>query len=339
MVTDPERREAVLETPYILILNQKIRAVGELWTLLEQVMETGTPLLLIAEDVEDKPLQMLTDTKLHGSLACAAVKAPGFGDRRRARLQDIAILTDGELITDETELGSVQTAQLGRARRVIVTKDTTTIVDGMGDGDVIKARIEQIETEIENTDSDYDREKLQERLDKIVGGVAVIKVSAAAEADMQDRVEGAVRAATAAVAEGYVAGGGVALVDAGAAIDLAAFENEDERAGAEIVLAALEAPLRQIAESAGVPGDEVLAALREAGPGHVFDAISGRVIASDDDAAPIDPAPMPSLALAQAAALTERVLTTQGVLQAPRSAPAPPPATAEVGDLSSTDPG
>jgi chaperonin GroEL len=325
MVTDQARLETVLENPGILICNRKIRAVRELWPVLEKAIDTGTPLLVIAEDVEGEALQTLVTNTLNGTHASVAVKAPGFGDRRQRMLEDMAIVTGGEVVSEWTglDLESTDVSHLGRARRVIVEKDATTIVDGAGDADVIERRIEQIKSEIETTDSDYDREKLEERLAKLAGGVAIIVVNAATAAEAretQERVEGALRAATAALADGYVAGGGAALLEAGAAIDLAAFD-DDERAGAAIVLAALETPLRQIAESAGASADEVVDALRAAGPGHVFDAISGRVIASDDDAAPLDPATMPRLALVQAAALTERVLMTQGVLPAPRRAP------------------
>src|SRR2546425_6945349 len=244
MVTDQDRMEAVLEDPYILIANQKIGSVRDLLPILEQVMQSGKPLLMIAEDVEGEALATLVVNKLRGTFLGVAVKAPGFGDRRKRMLEDIAILTGGEVITEEMglKLENTQVSQLGRARRVVVAKDTTTIVDGNGDTDAIKGRINQIKTEIENTDSDFDREKLQERLAKLSGGVAVVKVGAATETEMKEkkhRVEDALQATRAALEEGIVPGGGIALLEASSAVSLdGASTDDDERTGARIVVRA-----------------------------------------------------------------------------------------------------
>ena len=259
MVTDQERMEAVLEDPYILIANQKIGSVRDLLPVLEQVIQSGKPLLIIAEDVEGEALATLVVNKLRGTFTGVAVKAPGFGDRRKRMLEDIAILTGGEVITEEMglKLENTQVSQLGRARRIVVAKDNTTIVDGNGDAEAIKGRINQIKAEVENTDSDFDREKLQERLAKLSGGVAVVKVGAATETEMKEkkhRVEDALQATRAALEEGIVPGGGVALLESTDAVKLDAIENEDEKTGAKIVLRALEEPLRAIAENAGPRG-------------------------------------------------------------------------------------
>src|SRR5687768_2977676 len=262
MVTDQDRMEATLEDPYILIANQKIGSVRDILPVLEQVIQSGKPILVIAEDVEGESLATFVVNKLRGTFTGVAVKAPGFGDRRKRMLEDIAILTGGEVITEEMglKLENTQLSQLGHARRVVVAKDTTTIVDGAGETEAIKGRINQIKNEIENTDSDFDREKLQERLAKLAGGVAVVKVGAATETEMKEkkhRVEDALQAARAALEEGIVAGGGVALLAAQKAITIDAFES-DERTGARIVFRALEEPLRQIADNAGLEGSVVV---------------------------------------------------------------------------------
>src|SRR6202049_1682177 len=257
MVTDQDRMEAVLEEPYILIANQKIGSVRDILPGLEQVIQSGKPLVIIAEDVEGESLATLVVNKLRGTFTGVAVKAPGFGDRRKRMLEDIAILTNAEVITEEMglKLENTQLSQLGRARRVVVAKDTTTIVDGAGDAAAIKGRINQIKAEIENTDSDFDREKLQEGLWELFRGVAVVKVGAATETEMKEkkhRVEDALQATRAALEEGIVPGGGVALLQASEAVTIDTLNDEDEKTGAKIVLRALEEPLRQIAENAGL---------------------------------------------------------------------------------------
>jgi len=318
MVTDQERMEAVLEDPYILIANQKIGSVRDLLPVLEQVIQSGRPLLIIAEDVEGEALATLVVNKLRGTFTGVAVKAPGFGDRRKRMLEDIAILSGAEVITEEMglKLENTQLSQLGRARRLVVAKDTTTIVDGAGDGDAIKGRINQIKKEIENTDSDFDREKLQERLAKLSGGVAVVKVGAATETEMKEkkhRVEDALQATRAALEEGIVPGGGVALLAATEAIDLDALADEDETTGAKIVLRALEEPTRQIAENAGFEGSVVINDIRRAEAGHGLNAATGEI--TDLVAAGvIDPAMVTRSALQNAASIAKNILTTEAIV-------------------------
>ena len=318
MVTDQERMEATLEDPYILIANQKIGSVRDVLPVLEQTIQSGKPLLIIAEDVEGESLATLVVNKLRGTFTGVAVKAPGFGDRRKRMLEDIAILTGGEVITEEMglKLENTQLSQLGRARRVVVAKDTTTIVDGNGDSDAIKGRINQIKSEIETTDSDFDREKLQERLAKLSGGVAVVKVGAATETEMKEkkhRVEDALQATRAALEEGIVPGGGVALLVAQKALNVDAIELPDEQTGARIVYRALEEPLRQISENAGLEGSVVVNDVRKAKKGHGLNAATGEIV--DLIAAGIiDPAMVTRSALQNAASIAKNILTTEAIV-------------------------
>ena len=318
MVTDQDRMEATLEDPFILIANQKIGSVRDLLPVLEQVIQSGRPLLIIAEDVEGESLATLVVNKLRGTFTGVAVKAPGFGDRRKRMLEDIAILTGGEVITEEMglKLENTQLSQLGRARRVVIAKDTTTIVDGNGDGDAIKGRINQIKTEIENTDSDFDKEKLQERLAKLSGGVAVVKVGAATETEMKEkkhRVEDALQATRAALEEGIVPGGGVALLTAQDAINADAMSEGDERTGAAIVRRALEEPLRQIAENSGLEGSVVVNDVRKADKGLGLNAATGEIVDLVKEGI-IDPAMVTRSALQNAASIAKNILTTEAIV-------------------------
>ncbi len=322
MVTDQDRMEATLEDPYILIANQKIGSVRDVLPVLEAVIQSGKPLLIIAEDVEGESLATLVVNKLRGTFTGVAVKAPGFGDRRKRMLEDIAILTNAEVITEEMglKLENTQVSQLGRARRVVVAKDNTTIVDGAGDAAAIKGRINQIKNEIENTDSDFDREKLQERLAKLSGGVAVVKVGAATETEMKEkkhRVEDALQATRAALEEGIVPGGGVALLQASASIDsngaVAGAEDDDEKTGGRIVLRALEEPLRQLAENAGLEGSVVVNDVRKAKKGHGLNAATNEIV-DLVAAGVIDPAMVTRSALQNAASIAKNILTTEAIV-------------------------
>lgn len=317
MVTDPDRMEAALTDPYILIANQKITAINDLIPILEKVMQAGKPLLIIAEDVEGEALATIVVNKLRGTINCVAVKAPGFGDRRKSMLEDIAIVTGGKVVSEELgmKLENITIDMLGQARQIKVDKENTTVVEGKGSVDAIKGRIKQIKTEIEQSDSDFDKEKLQERLAKLSGGVAVIKVGAATEVELKEkkhRIEDALSATKAAVEEGIVSGGGVVLVDISKRIDLKSLSG-DILTGAMIVVKSLEEPLRQIANNAGLEGSVVVEKVRNLPEGEGLDALTGEYV-NMIEAGIIDPAKVTRSALQNAASVAALLLTTEVIV-------------------------
>ncbi|HEY1332329.1 MAG TPA: chaperonin GroEL [Actinomycetota bacterium] len=326
-ITDPERMEAVLEEPYLMYANSKISAVKDLLPVLEKIMQTGKPLVIISEDVEGEALSTLVVNKIRGTFKSVAVKAPGFGDRRKAMLQDMAILTGGQVISEEVglKLENATLDLLGSARKVVITKDETTIVEGGGSEDEIKGRINQIKSEIEKTDSDYDREKLQERLAKLSGGVAVIKVGAATEVELKEkkhRIEDAVQTTKAAVEEGIVPGGGVALLTAQSGLQKLDLEG-DEATGANIVRRALEEPLKQIAVNAGLEGGVVVEKVRTLDPGWGLNAASGEYVDMFKTGV-VDAAKVTRSALQNAASIAALFLTTEALVAEKPEKAAPP---------------
>ncbi len=339
MVTDTDKMEAVIDDALILITDKKIASIQDLLPLLEQIMHAGGKLIIIAEDIEGEALSTILVNKLRGVFTCVGIKAPGFGDRRKEMLQDIAILTGGKVITSELglELKDTQISDLGRARQVKVSKENTIIVDGAGDKDAIKSRVNQIRTQIENTASDYDREKLQERLAKLAGGVAVIKVGAATETEMKEkklRIEDALKATKAAVEEGIVAGGGTIYVNVIPAVTALLNEVEgDEKTGVQIVAKALEEPIRQIAANAGLDGSVILEKVRTSGKnGYGFDAYKEEycdMIASGI----VDPAKVTRSALENAASVSGMVLTTESLVADKPQPPAPAAPAPEMGGM------